>query len=204
MTREITESFCRCKNVMKMMNQRRCQLNEQEQLLAQNMLSGNATTLQTLSFDFKKAQSNYLKKLKKREERSHEFFIHDADLMIGQTYEDDIDDVSFERGITNEQMVAIDNNSALVEARENEIQSVVKSITELSEIFQDLGSIIVEQSGIIDRIDYNIENAVVQTQTGLEELQKAENYQKKNKKMLVIVVMAGITLIMLLILILTH
>lgn len=204
-TREITQIFMRCKNTMKMMDRGKTRLNEQEQLLAQNMLSGTAINLQNMSMDFRQAQTGYLKKLKSREERSHQFFIDaDPDLMIGQTYEGDIDDVSFERGLTREQMQLVDDNSKMVETRESEIQSVVKSITELSEIFQDLGNIIVEQSSIIDRIDYNIENTVQQTETGLKELKKAEEYQKKNKKMLIIVVLSVILIIMLFGLLIKH
>ena len=208
LTRDITEIFFGCKNTMKRMDQRKSRLTEQKQVLAQNMLSGNAIALQNLSQEFRQAQSGYLKKLKSREERSHEFFVDadDVELMIGQTnVEDDIDDVSFERGLSREQaQLAVNANTAMVETREGEIQSVVRSITELSEVFQDLGTIIVEQSSIIDRIDYNIENAVVSTEAGMVELKKAEKYQKKNRKMMVIVVMACITIVMLFFLIMKH
>jgi len=201
MTREITQIFFRCKNTVKVMEQRKRNLQPHEQTLAQNMLSSIVSKLQELSTEFRKCQSKYLDKIKSREEKSHQFFSDvDHDLMIGQEEDDEIDDIMFQRGINTQ---IVDKNTKLIETRETEIQSVVRSITELSEIFQDLGSLITEQSGIIDRIDYNIENTVVQTEKGLDELKKAENYQKKSNKMMIIFVMAIILVVMFLTLVIS-
>ena len=57
------------------------------------------------------------------------------------------------------------------------------------------------QGTILDRIDYNIDNASTQTEKGLVQLQKAEGYQKKNRKMMCIVVLAAVVIFLLLILI---
>lgn len=40
-----------------------------------------------------------------------------------------------------------EENTALIEHREKEIQSIVQSISELNEIFRDLATMIVEQVG---------------------------------------------------------
>lgn len=42
-------------------------------------------------------------------------------------------------------MRLVEDNSALIEHREKEIQSIVQSISELNEIFRDLATMIVEQ-----------------------------------------------------------
>ena len=49
------------------------------------------------------------------------------------------------QGFTSEQMRLAEENSALIEQREKEIQSIVQSISELNEIFRDLATMIVEQ-----------------------------------------------------------
>lgn len=57
------------------------------------------------------------------------------------------------------------------------------------------------QGTILDRIDYNIEQAATHVEKGLSQLQKAEKYQKKNRKMLVISALFVIVIVLLIILI---
>jgi syntaxin 16 len=46
-------------------------------------------------------------------------------------------------------MKLVEDNSALIEQREKEIQHIVSSISDLNQIFQDLSALIVEQvSGV--------------------------------------------------------
>lgn len=55
------------------------------------------------------------------------------------------------------------------------------------------------QGTILDRIDYNIDNAATHTEKGLVQLQKAEKYQKKNRKMMFILILAAVIIILLII-----
>merc|ERR1719219_2626520 len=79
---------------------------------------------------------------------------------------------------------------------EQEINSIVQSIQDLNTIFKDLAGMVSQQGEIVDRIDYNIENAGIKVEEGLEQLKKASKYQKTNRKMKCIVLL-GITLIIL-------
>lgn len=49
------------------------------------------------------------------------------------------------QGFTTDQMRLAEENTAIIEQREKEIQSIVQSISELNEIFRDLATMIVEQ-----------------------------------------------------------
>ena len=49
------------------------------------------------------------------------------------------------QGFTSDQMRLAEENTAIIEQREKEIQSIVQSISELNEIFRDLATMIVEQ-----------------------------------------------------------
>jgi len=60
---------------------------------------------------------------------------------------------------------------------------------------------VLEQGTVLDRIDYNIENTQVQVFEGFKQLQKADAYQRKNRKMCAIVSLAAVTILLLFILI---
>ncbi|KAI2663845.1 Syntaxin-16 [Labeo rohita] len=57
-----------------------------------------------------------------------------------------------------------------------------------------------DRGTVLDRIDFNVEQACVKTEEGLQQLQKAEQYQKKNRKMLVILILFVIVVVLILIL----
>ena len=197
-TQEITQLFYRCNDTLKKLGKGLQRCNNQEKVMLKNVISSYATSLQQLSLEFKKKQSTYVKKLKAREERSHQYFNSNTAIMIE---EDDISDDYFERGFSSNQVAIVKQNTINIEQREEEIRSVVQSIADLSEIFKDLNQMVIEQGTVLDRIDYNIEQAVIETEAGLQQLQKAETYQKKNKKMLVIIVLGIVATILFVVLI---
>lgn len=49
------------------------------------------------------------------------------------------------------------DNTKVIEAREQEVKGIVKSIVDLNTIYKDLSNLIQEQGTVLDRIDYNIE-----------------------------------------------
>lgn len=60
---------------------------------------------------------------------------------------------------------------------------------------------VADQGTVLDRIDYNIEQTQVKVHHGLVHLQKAEGYQKKNRKMMCIVALAATVIVLIIILI---
>ena len=57
------------------------------------------------------------------------------------------------------------------------------------------------QGTLLDRIDYNIEQTATRVDSGLKQLQKAEKYQKKNRKMLIITILFVVLIFLILLLI---
>lgn len=115
--------------------------------------------------------------------------------------DDGEDTTLYDRGFTDDQLVLVQENTLMVEEREREIRQVVQSISDLNEIFRDLATMVVEQGTVLDRIDYNVEQSCVKTDEGLKQLQKAEQYQKKNRKMLVILILFVLVIVMIVVLI---
>uniref|UniRef100_A0A8C9KFH8 Syntaxin 16 n=1 Tax=Panthera tigris altaica TaxID=74533 RepID=A0A8C9KFH8_PANTA len=125
------------------------------------------TALQELSASFRHAQSGYLRRMKNREERSQHFFDTAVPLM-----DDGDDNTLYDRGFTDDQLLLVEQNTLMVEEREREIRQIVQSISDLNEIFRDLGAMIVEQGTVLDRIDYNVEQSCIKTKDGLKQLHK--------------------------------
>lgn len=204
-TKEITQMFHQCQAAVQRLSKQSRGATNQAQRLLKNVVSSLAVSLQELSTNFRKGQSSYLKRLKNREERERQFFDTGLPATSSALMNEDVveDDELYDRGFTTEQMRMVEDNSALVEHREKEIQSIVQSISELNEIFRDLATMIVEQGTILDRIDYNVEQASVKVEEGLEQLKKGEKHQKSSRKMLCIILLAVVVIIMLIALVIT-
>ncbi|XP_059164464.1 LOW QUALITY PROTEIN: syntaxin-16-like [Physella acuta] len=200
-TQQITQMFSHCQRLVQQINNQSHRGSGHEQKLTQNIVASVARTMQEMSTNFRKSQSAYLRKIKSREERSQQYFgthLNSDSNLLGDGIGGD-QDIVYDKGFTTVQMQMVEDNTEFVQQREKEVASIVRSITELNEIFKDLASMIVDQGTILDRIDYNIDNAATQTEKGLVQLQKAEKYQKKNRKMMFILILAAVIVILLII-----
>ncbi|XP_017485931.1 PREDICTED: syntaxin-16 [Rhagoletis zephyria] len=117
-------------------------------------------------------------------------------------------DEDFQRPVSNrmtqQQLLLFEEeNTRLAMNRDEEVAKVVRSIYDLNDIFKDLSQMVQEQGTVLDRIDYNVEQTQTRVSEGLRQLQRAEAYQRKNRKMCIIMVLAAVTLFMLILLIFT-
>jgi syntaxin 16 len=64
--------------------------------------------------------------------------------------------------------------------------------------------LVIDQGTILDRIDFNMENAVEHAKEGITQLQKAEEHQKNALPMKCIIALVVLIVIMLIILIVKH
>lgn len=159
--------------------------------VTKNVLQKLATALQDLSVQFRNNQSTYLKKLKGREERAQKYGL------ASETVMDDTDEAaadSFDTGFSSDQQSQLRDNTMQIKRREEEITSIVNSISELQTIFKDLSILIVDQGSILDRIDYNIEMASHHIEEGRKQLVQGEKYQKSATKKYIIILLILIVL----------
>jgi syntaxin 16 len=81
---------------------------------------------------------------------------------------------------------------------------IAKSIEELANIFKELAVLVIDQGTILDRIDYNMENAVEAATEGVKELTKAEEHQKNSMSVKCIILLVVLIIIMVGVLIWKH
>jgi syntaxin 16 len=204
--------------------------NKTEKRMFDNIVSALWLSLQALIQKFKNGQNNYLNQIKQREDRSNVFF---EDLNFEKTTVDSFDNFiqpvssnfattemdyksdeqideyfsmtrAGQGNLQQQQQLFIDmDNTKLIEAREQDVANIVKSIVDLNVIFRELSTMVSDQGTVLDRIDYNIETTQVSVSQGVQQLQKAAHYQRKNRKLYCIVILASVCLFMLMLLIAT-
>lgn len=144
---------------------------------------------------------NFLKPNASHAIAAHTDYFEQSDEQIDEFFQKSI---SQSGRMTQQQLLLFEEeNTKMAEHREKEVIKIVQSIADLHDIFKDLGQMVQEQGTVLDRIDFNVEQTQVRVTEGYKQLQKAEMYQRKNRKMYCIVVLASVTLFMMILLILT-
>merc|ERR1712007_148833 len=99
------------------------------------------------------------------------------------------------------QMHELEGMEVNASQRSAEIDQTASSISDLHTIFKELAVLVIDQGSILDRIDYNIEQVVVQSKEANVQLQKAEKSQKSNRAMKCIFLLVALNLILIFVLI---
>jgi t-SNARE complex subunit (syntaxin) len=63
--------------------------------------------------------------------------------------------------------------------RTQAIKKLAQDVVELNQLFKDLNNMIIDQGTILDRVDFNIEQANEKVSQGAQNVKKADEYQKK-------------------------
>lgn len=155
----------------------------EERKVRKNMSQSLMLRLQSYSQKFRKMQQKHLDLVQKLEPA--------ADLISLDHSQDSLeesDDQTYE--------VAKDRGEA--------INALVTNLQDLTEIFKDLSSLIVEQGNILDRIDFNIEQTLDSTEKANVELEKALNHQKCGRSVGCIILLVVLILVAILGIALKH
>eukprot|EP00249_Psilotum_nudum_P012021 c23536_g1_i2 orf=363-686(-) len=81
---------------------------------------------------------------------------------------------------------------------------IVESVNDLAQIMKDLSVLVIDQGTIVDRIDYNIQNAAASVEAGVKQLEKAERTQKKGGMVLCIIILICLCLFMIFMLVIKY
>lgn len=211
LTQEITRGFQNCQKAIQRIERmvkeakQTNTLNRGDEVMAKNIQIALAARVQEVSATFRKKQSSYLNKL--RTLGGFESPIGRVGTPVQNPYTDpalidaDIDKSFSQSTLQQTAQKRLRSNDVAIAQREQEINDIAKGIIELSDIFRDLQTMVIDQGTMLDRIDYNVERMVVEVKGAEKELIVATGYQKKYTKrkiiLLLILLVVGLFVVLL-------
>jgi len=200
LTHEITRVMKKCENSLKRIasigNEKGTNLPQQERVVRLNVMRNIGVELQSLSQSFRKTQKDYITRLRGQEETGSDFFKDDSESKQPLSL-----DEALERGLTQQQIQQLSHIERQASEREREIIHIAQSINDLATIFRELSVLVIEQGTILDRIDYNIEQARDKVAEGKKELIIADEYSKKARTIKCILLLLFIVIVLIVVLV---
>lgn len=175
------------------------QLNRDELRILDNLEKNYALKVQEKSQKFRILQNTHLKYLNKDDFKPLPGgnSSHDTLLILEDELQNDevgnIDSYS-KQTLQRQNQKLKDNNQQFLQQRDEEITKLAKGVLEVSTIFREMQSLIIDQGTVVDRIDYNLENTVIELKQAQKELDKATHYQKRTQKCKVILFLSLVVL----------
>lgn len=100
-----------------------------------------------------------------------------------------------------QQQKMLHSNDAVIAQREREIEEIAQGIIELSDLFRDLQTMVIDQGTMLDRIDYNVERMHTDVKEADKEIKVASGYQRRTTKrkiiLLLFLLVAGLFILLL-------
>ncbi|KAK3370177.1 t-SNARE [Podospora didyma] len=203
LTQAITRGFHDChraiQRVEQMVREGKAagQMSRADETMAKNIQTNLATRVQEASAGFRKKQSAYLKKLRgmggisasPSGDRSSTPLPpgNYSDPSILESDQDRLFSQSTIQATAHQKL--LHSNDVAISQREREIEDIAQGIIELSDIFRDLQTMVIDQGTMLDRIDYNVERMAVDVKAADKELTVAAGYQKRTTKCKIILLL---------------
>ncbi|ORY84709.1 t-SNARE [Leucosporidium creatinivorum] len=171
-------------------------------IMAANVQTALATKVQEISGVFRKKQTAYLRQLKGHESRASALGGSNSasTSALGQDPLASLaDDEQY--SLQAQQSLSQSSHTAALSQRDSEISSIAQSIVDLSDLFKDLSSLVIDQGTLLDRVDWNVEQMGGEVRGAVEELKEATNYQRRSGKcqlifLLILLIFACIIIIL--------
>ena len=168
-TRAISGQFTNLRDIIRGSSQAKT---ASGQTIENNMKMGFVARLRDMTTQFRDMQAGYIQSLRRLDEKQQSF-------AAGQDSDEDgfgLDD--FDPGLTGEQTSQIVANDLMLRQRNQELTQMIQMMNQLNELFADLGTLIIQQGTMLDRIDTTVCEARETIISGNEILTQAENDQK--------------------------
>lgn len=217
LTHDITSGFGGCQRAIKRIDKLVYEqqqhsggaLAKADETMARNLKISLATRVGEVSTLFRKKQSAYLKKLRSLGGMSTPMDRSTTPTLAQNPYTDpammDSEADLNTAQSTLQQTAQVRRRTGVMDAtiaqREREIESIAQGVIDLSNIFQELNAMVIDQGSLLDRIDYNVQRTAEHVKAAEKELTVATGYQKKSTKrkvmLLLVLLVVGMFILLL-------
>jgi syntaxin 16 len=217
LTQDITRNFTTCQNRIRridaMLNEQRShapsgEIPQADETMARNLKISLATRVGEVSTTFRKKQSAYLKKLRTLGGMNTPIDRASTPLASNPYTDPAMMESETDRSAAEGTLLQAAQvrrrtgvHDAQIEHREREIEKIAQGVIDLSNIFQELNSMVIDQGTILDRVDYNVERTAEHVKAAEKELVVATGYQKRSTKrkiiFLLILIVVGMFILLL-------
>ncbi|KIR59465.1 syntaxin 16 [Cryptococcus bacillisporus CA1873] len=177
-TIDITRDFKRCTSLIGSITPERGAPRVQV-LTAKNVQRGLAQKVQEMSGQFRKKQKVYMSKLQGHQIKNKDLMVASGAITLKGT--EVLDELQEDEQASQNQLSQTHQAQSAVNIdinqRSREIKQIASSISELAELFRDLGQMVVEQGTVLDSVEWNVMEAAKEVKGGEEELVVARRYQ---------------------------
>ena len=216
LTQDITKDFITCRNAIRRID--RLQQEQQQQsagavsdadaTMAKNLKMSLASRVGDVSTLFRKKQSAYLKKMRSLG-GMHTPLDRAGTPMAQNPYNDPaMMDSETDRSAAQSTLLQTAQvrrrpgvMDAQIDQREREIEKIAQGVIDLSNLFQELNTMVIDQGTVLDRIDYNVERTAEHVKEAEKELKVATGYQKRSTKrkiiLLLVLIVVGVFILLL-------
>ena len=168
-----------------------------ELIMIDNIKKNYALKIQNYSSNFRKLQNNYIKFLKQEDfdaNLNNKPILESTSNNALDIETEEVEEYSRQALKQSSTVLQKQDSTTLIRQREQEISKLAQGILEVSAIFKEMQNMVIDQGTILDRIDYNIENAKTNIQESNKQLNKASNYQKRTQKCKIILLLSLLVL----------
>lgn len=218
LTMEVTRGFASCQSAIKRIDklvqeqaktqEHRGGLTKEDETMARNLKMSLASRVSEVSTTFRKKQAAYLKKLRSLGGMSLDSRAGTPNVAANPYTDPALQDSELDRSSAQSTLLQTAQvrrrtgvHDAAIEQREREIEKIAQGVIDLSNIFQDLQSMVIDQGSLLDRIDYNVERTAEHVKAADKELNVATGYQKRSTKrkimLLLILLVVGMFILVL-------
>lgn len=217
LTQDITRDFTSCQKAIRridqMVREQGEAVSQADFTMAKNLKISLATRVGDVSTLFRKKQSAYLKKLRSlggMAGTSSPFDGRSGTPSLAQNPYTDPAMMESETDRSSAQSTLLQTAQvrrrtgvmdSAIEQREREIEKIAQGVIDLSNLFQELQTMVIDQGTVLDRIDYNVERTAEHVKEADKELKVATGYQKRGVKrkaiLLLILVIIGMFILLL-------
>lgn len=176
-TAEIQCSLKKLECVLVAGTQNKPTYSEEESRIVRSIQAQLSTRFKQLATSFKTAQEFFGTQLRRREQKSSKYMKIGSDAAYETIKQEERTAHFLEMGFTEQDVQSLLIEEMRQEQTSKEIEDVLRSVQEIHSMFEDVHNMVVDQGTMLDRIDYNVDKALVSASKAQIELEKAREQQ---------------------------